>query len=286
MREIAKWLIPLVVVPFYIKTADEEWDLFENLSDNSQQHATSSRVGTSRQIGNREMYEVSQNVDLSLNVDALSKKFDQLLALNTLPTNSLNVQGGLPRRIRKGEIQERIEEGGLQGSIEKSMVTNKAIEAPLVAILEQGVEKMVVTPQPLHYQQAIFQDNWQGYNTYPNQCTEAGVKSIEAIQKSQITSIYNIESQINLLARMIAEGALGSSPRNIEQIPREYSEVVTLKSVEEQVSTFSIIVDEEEETDPTLEESTFPKGRRGSTRNNGNVVRQSPNIRRTSSNYK
>ncbi|KAI5681408.1 hypothetical protein M9H77_02636 [Catharanthus roseus] len=39
------------------------------------------------------MYEVSQNVDLSLKVDALSKKFDQLLALNTLPTNSPNVQG-------------------------------------------------------------------------------------------------------------------------------------------------------------------------------------------------
>ncbi|KAI5654019.1 hypothetical protein M9H77_31206 [Catharanthus roseus] len=38
------------------------------------------------------MYEVSQNVDLSLKVDALSKKFDQLLALNTLPTNSPNVQ--------------------------------------------------------------------------------------------------------------------------------------------------------------------------------------------------
>ncbi|KAI5683866.1 hypothetical protein M9H77_05094 [Catharanthus roseus] len=39
------------------------------------------------------MYEVSQNVDLSFKVDALSKKFDQLLSLNTLPTNSLNVQG-------------------------------------------------------------------------------------------------------------------------------------------------------------------------------------------------
>ncbi|KAI5657805.1 hypothetical protein M9H77_26598 [Catharanthus roseus] len=78
---------------FLHKTADETWDLFENLSDNSQQHSTSSCVGTSRQIGNRGMYEVSQNVDLSLKVDALSKKFDQLLALNTLPTNSPNVQG-------------------------------------------------------------------------------------------------------------------------------------------------------------------------------------------------
>ncbi|KAI5677380.1 hypothetical protein M9H77_08330 [Catharanthus roseus] len=77
---------------FLYKIEDEAWDLFENMSDNLQQHATSSRVGTSRQIGNRGMYEVSQNVDLSLKIDSLSKKFDQLLALNTLPTNSLNVQ--------------------------------------------------------------------------------------------------------------------------------------------------------------------------------------------------
>ncbi|KAI5656596.1 hypothetical protein M9H77_25389 [Catharanthus roseus] len=43
------------------------------------------------------MYEVSQNVDLSSNVDALSKKFDQLLALNTLHTNSPNIQNNLCR---------------------------------------------------------------------------------------------------------------------------------------------------------------------------------------------
>ncbi|KAI5683083.1 hypothetical protein M9H77_04311 [Catharanthus roseus] len=79
---------------FLHKTADEAWDLFENLSDNSQQHAISSHVGAIKQIGNKVgMYEVSQNVDLSLKVNALSKKFDELLALNTLPTNSLNVQG-------------------------------------------------------------------------------------------------------------------------------------------------------------------------------------------------
>ncbi|KAI5668823.1 hypothetical protein M9H77_18676 [Catharanthus roseus] len=76
---------------FLHKTADEAWDLFENLSDNSQHYATSSRIGTVRQIGNKVgMYEVSQNVDFSLKVDALSKKFDQLLPLNTLPTNSIN----------------------------------------------------------------------------------------------------------------------------------------------------------------------------------------------------
>ncbi|KAI5682203.1 hypothetical protein M9H77_03431 [Catharanthus roseus] len=38
------------------------------------------------------MYETPLNVELSLKVDALSKTFDQLLALNTLPTNSPNVQ--------------------------------------------------------------------------------------------------------------------------------------------------------------------------------------------------
>ncbi|KAI5657990.1 hypothetical protein M9H77_26783 [Catharanthus roseus] len=61
---------------FLQQIANEALDLFENLSDNAQQHATSSRIGTSRQIGNRGgMYEVSQNVDLSLKVDALSKKY-------------------------------------------------------------------------------------------------------------------------------------------------------------------------------------------------------------------
>ncbi|KAI5650810.1 hypothetical protein M9H77_36815 [Catharanthus roseus] len=38
------------------------------------------------------MYEVSQTVDVSSKVDALSKKFDQLLMLNTLPTNPPNLQ--------------------------------------------------------------------------------------------------------------------------------------------------------------------------------------------------
>ncbi|KAI5683200.1 hypothetical protein M9H77_04428 [Catharanthus roseus] len=40
---------------FLHKTGDEAWDLFENLTDNSQQHATSTRICTSRQIENRGM---------------------------------------------------------------------------------------------------------------------------------------------------------------------------------------------------------------------------------------
>ncbi|KAI5672436.1 hypothetical protein M9H77_12800 [Catharanthus roseus] len=56
---------------------------------------------------------------------------------------------------------------------------------------------------------------------------------------------------------MIAKGPLGSSPRNTERIPREYSEAVTLQSVEAQVLTFPIVMDEEEEFDPVSEESIF-----------------------------
>ncbi|KAI5652932.1 hypothetical protein M9H77_30119 [Catharanthus roseus] len=90
---------------FLHKAGDEAWDLFENLSDNSQQHATFSHIGTSRQIGNRGMYEVSKNVDLSVKVDALSKKLDELLALNTLPTNSPNIRDSHTQSIAKLEIQ-------------------------------------------------------------------------------------------------------------------------------------------------------------------------------------
>ncbi|KAI5659092.1 hypothetical protein M9H77_27885 [Catharanthus roseus] len=50
------------------------------------------------------MYEVSQNVDLALKVDALSKKFDQLLAWNTLPTNSPNVQAKAVITLRNGKL--------------------------------------------------------------------------------------------------------------------------------------------------------------------------------------
>ncbi|KAI5677048.1 hypothetical protein M9H77_07998 [Catharanthus roseus] len=50
------------------------------------------------------MYEVSQNVDLSLEVEAVSKKFDQLLALDTLPTNSHNVQANAISTRDEGKL--------------------------------------------------------------------------------------------------------------------------------------------------------------------------------------
>ncbi|KAI5676607.1 hypothetical protein M9H77_07557 [Catharanthus roseus] len=56
---------------------------------------------------------------------------------------------------------------------------------------------------------------------------------------------------------MIAKGPLGSSLRNTKRIPMEYSEAVTLQTVEEQVNTFSMAVDEEEIATQALNESTF-----------------------------
>ncbi|KAF7844320.1 uncharacterized protein G2W53_001225 [Senna tora] len=76
---------------FLDKNPDEAWDLFEHLSENSQQRVTSSRIGTSRQVGSKGgIYEVSNTHDLSNQVASLSKKFDQLM--NKLPVNSSNSQ--------------------------------------------------------------------------------------------------------------------------------------------------------------------------------------------------
>ncbi|KAI5654150.1 hypothetical protein M9H77_31337 [Catharanthus roseus] len=76
------------------------------------------------------MYEVSQNVDLSLKVDALSKKFDQLLALNTMPTNSPNVQDNkVGEPIKDGKLNENKTDGidietKIERKIEKELASS------------------------------------------------------------------------------------------------------------------------------------------------------------------
>ena len=68
---------------FLYKTPKEAWELFEHLSENSHLHATSSHSNLPRQLGSKGgIYEVSHLVDLSSKVDALPKKFDQLLCIN------------------------------------------------------------------------------------------------------------------------------------------------------------------------------------------------------------
>ncbi|KAI5681845.1 hypothetical protein M9H77_03073 [Catharanthus roseus] len=94
------------------------------------------------------MYEVSQNVDLSVKVDALSKKFDQLLALNTLPTNSPNVQNNkVGEPIEDGKFHENETEGidigtKIERKIEKELASSsnsKTLESsPMASYKPKG----------------------------------------------------------------------------------------------------------------------------------------------------
>ena len=57
--------------------------MFEHLSKNSHLHATSLYFNLPSQLGSKGgIYEVSLSIDLSSKVDAISKKFDQLLCMN------------------------------------------------------------------------------------------------------------------------------------------------------------------------------------------------------------
>ncbi|KAI5681526.1 hypothetical protein M9H77_02754 [Catharanthus roseus] len=68
-----------------------------------------------------------------------------------------------------------------------------------------------------------------------------------------------MDSQIGLLARMIAKRPLSYLPSNTEQIPKEYAEVVTLRNIKELATISPMVVDEEEETAQAPKESTFPE---------------------------
>ena len=74
------------------KTPEEAWELFEHLSENSHLHATSSHSNLPRQLQSKgRIYKVSHSTDLSSKVDALAKKFDQLLCMNKV-SNAPNMQ--------------------------------------------------------------------------------------------------------------------------------------------------------------------------------------------------
>ncbi|KAI5669019.1 hypothetical protein M9H77_18872 [Catharanthus roseus] len=74
-----------------------------------------------------------------------------------------------------------------------------------------------------------------------------GVKSVEEIQRSQTSSIHSIESQIELLARMITD-------RSLEE---QEGEVTMLSTKELEITAH--IIRNEEKIDSVSEESTFPE---------------------------
>jgi Fe2+ or Zn2+ uptake regulation protein len=73
---------------FMLKSEDDAWTLFENLSENSLHHSSSSRRTNTR---SQTLYEVSQPLDLNAKVDALSRKLDQLLASGFVPETASHI---------------------------------------------------------------------------------------------------------------------------------------------------------------------------------------------------
>jgi len=73
---------------FMLKSEDDAWTLFENLSKNSLHHSSSSRRTSAK---SQTLYEVSQPLDLNAKVDALSRKLDQLLASGFLPATASHI---------------------------------------------------------------------------------------------------------------------------------------------------------------------------------------------------
>jgi hypothetical protein len=73
---------------FMLKSEDDAWTLFENLSENSLHHSSSGRRTNTR---SQTLYEVSQPLDLNAKVDALSRKLDQLLASGFVPATASHI---------------------------------------------------------------------------------------------------------------------------------------------------------------------------------------------------
>jgi hypothetical protein len=67
---------------FMLKSEDDAWILFENLSENSLHHLSSDHRTNAK---SQTLYKVSQPLDLNAKVDALSRKLDQLLASSFVP---------------------------------------------------------------------------------------------------------------------------------------------------------------------------------------------------------
>jgi len=74
---------------FMMKRENEAWILFDNLSENYVQHAsTSHRTPTPKASKTESLFKASTPFDVTAKVDALSHKIDQLMAVGFVPTSS------------------------------------------------------------------------------------------------------------------------------------------------------------------------------------------------------
>jgi hypothetical protein len=75
---------------FMMKNEDEAWILFENLSNNSIQHAsTRRRVPAPKASKTEGLFEVGHSSDIATQVvDAIIRKFDQLMVAGFAPRSA------------------------------------------------------------------------------------------------------------------------------------------------------------------------------------------------------
>jgi hypothetical protein len=72
-----------------MKSENDAWILFENLGENSLHHASSNRRAIAPKAQRTEgLFELSNPLDVTTKVDALSRKLDQLMAVGFAPTTS------------------------------------------------------------------------------------------------------------------------------------------------------------------------------------------------------
>ncbi|KAI5652258.1 hypothetical protein M9H77_29445 [Catharanthus roseus] len=153
--------------------------------------------------GVKDGWQVTQNVDLSSKVDALSKRFDPLLALNTLPTNSLNVQG-------TSQFSPRISQS----------------EQPIFKYVQSRLEKEAtrrgrsIRPTTISAEQTIWYDclSWFSISKV---CTPS--------------PFSKLETQIGQLANAISRRDEGKIPNHLIENPRtnhheQVKAVITLRN--------------------------------------------------------
>jgi len=77
---------------FMMKNENEVWILFDNLSENFVQHAsTSRRTLAPKSLKTENHFEASTPFDVTTKVDALSRKINQLMATGFVPTSSSHI---------------------------------------------------------------------------------------------------------------------------------------------------------------------------------------------------
>jgi len=77
---------------FMMKSENEAWISFDNLSENLVQHASTSRRTLAPKVPNIEnLFEASTPFDVTTKVDALSRNIDKLMATGFAPTSSSHI---------------------------------------------------------------------------------------------------------------------------------------------------------------------------------------------------